>query len=63
MSNFVINSFDEAVEAAVQYQELGLPMPTDLQAYLVSFGLIVTDDMLVDESILSNRQDPHDHDQ
>jgi len=60
MSHLVINSFDEAFEAATQYLELGLPMPTDLQAYLVSFGLIVSDDMLVDHSLLSNWQVPND---
>lgn len=49
MSNFTIDSRDGAVEAAAQYKTLGLPLPTDLVAYLADNGIILTDDTEVTE--------------
>lgn len=49
MSNFVIESREAAIEAAQQYRELGLPLPTDLVAYLTNNGVIATGDLLVTE--------------
>lgn len=43
MSKFVINSTEEAIEAAIQYQALGLPLPVDLEVYFQNLGLILTD--------------------
>lgn len=56
MSNFAINSTDEAIEAAEQYRDLGLPLPVDLVTYLSDLGLIVTDQSEVYEDLF-NRQD------
>lgn len=43
---------DEAIEVAVQYAELGCPMPVDLTAYLQSEG-IITDQYSIDDDDLA----------
>ena len=56
MTNFPINSTTEALEAAEQYRELGLPLPVDLVAYLTDCGLIVTDQSEVHEYMFNEQE-------
>lgn len=39
-----IDSLEEALEAAQQYYDLGLPMPVDLTASLEDMGITIKDD-------------------